>query len=354
MASDTCIYCSNRFTPTSGEGDHIIPRSLGEFRGDVRFKHICPECNNRISPCEQQMVQCGPEGFFRDVVSPARARSRARGRGRTWGVKGVPANVITMDRGDHRELVRLSPENPEQVLPIDQIVVHDDSGKEHFIRLFPGMRPEQLRERVKRTGIQEPTKTWFHFDEPRRDEYIALLQRTWPSATICHLPDLDPGIHDVSSRVTCTVNEGHFRAVAKIAFHYYLAHTQRGLRGDEPGFAGIRSFIMRGGGLQPFFHSSRRTFRLPYGELPSGGILVPPQWCHVLAADESDRVVVAYVHLFLSPMGIPTPHYITLGNVGSQVIAPTCLSAHVYAYDEKQPQSGFAGCVARVSVTRVV
>ncbi|HEX9744743.1 MAG TPA: hypothetical protein VGB30_04890 [bacterium] len=29
-----CIYCGAEIDPTAGEGDHVIPRLLGEFPGD--------------------------------------------------------------------------------------------------------------------------------------------------------------------------------------------------------------------------------------------------------------------------------------------------------------------------------
>ncbi len=61
MKRRRCIYCPKEFDPSRGEGDHILPAALGEFRGDVRFRGQCPSCNNVIGRFEQQVVQSGPE-----------------------------------------------------------------------------------------------------------------------------------------------------------------------------------------------------------------------------------------------------------------------------------------------------
>jgi hypothetical protein len=50
-------------------------------------------------------------------------------------------------------MVRRLKDNPNNVFPLDQIVIHDDKNEEYFIELFSGMRPEQLRDRIKKHGI---------------------------------------------------------------------------------------------------------------------------------------------------------------------------------------------------------
>jgi len=86
--------------------------------------------------------------------------------------------------------------------------------------------------------------------------------------------------------------------------------------------------------------------------LPLGGVVTPHQWCHVLAADESNEFAIAYVNLFLGPGCVRKPHYISLGPTGSSIMAPHFVWAHVYLYDEVQKESGYAGIVDEASVTR--
>ncbi len=92
---------------------------------------------------------------------------------------GVQGPEFTIDHGDHLAIVRPSKDNPQEFFPVDQLVVHGGGGCEHFVRLFSGMRPEKLRARIKKTGVQEIQKIWLHSDEARWEEYQQLLYAMW-------------------------------------------------------------------------------------------------------------------------------------------------------------------------------
>ena len=49
----------------------------GEFKIAENFRGICPCCNSKISPCEEQLLRCGPGWLFRRLVMPATGRSRS-------------------------------------------------------------------------------------------------------------------------------------------------------------------------------------------------------------------------------------------------------------------------------------
>jgi len=351
VQEEKCIYCGKAFDATRGAGDHIIPAQLGEFRGDVRFRRICPKCNSRIGRSEQQLLQCGPENFFRDIVNPAAPPGRRRGRSRVKGALGAASPEFTIDRDDHRELVQPSRDHPQDARPVDQIVIHDGAGGEHHIRLFPRMRPEQLRERVRSRGVKEVSIAWLSCDEGKWPTYVDLLTRAWPKTRFEERPPIEPGVHRVRVGVKFTVNDHYFRAIAKIGFHYYLAHSRRGFSGDEPCFKGIRDLIMDGGNIDQFFHSRGGRFVLPVDVKTAGLTATPAQWCHVLAADETAGVAVAYVRLFVGPGSIPPPHYVTLGSFPSEIISPSYVWGHIYVYDTDQAPSGFAGHVGPAGVT---
>jgi hypothetical protein len=167
------------------------------------------------------------------------------------------------------------------------------------------------------------------------------------------LPPTEAGMHRAQGRIIFTVNDHYFRALVKIAFHYYLTRTRRGMRGDEPAFMVLRRFIIDGGHHENFFHRSRTTFAVPFGELPNGGAVTPSQWCHILAADETCEVVVVYVHLFVGPGCVSHPHYVTLGPLDSQIVLANGVWGHVYMYDRVQPPTGLAGRVIPATFTRL-
>lgn len=347
-----CIYCDIAVVADKGEGDHILPVQLGEFRNDVRFRRICRSCNNKIGRSEQQLLRCGPESFLRDVVKPKVPARRQRGRSHAKAAVGAPGPESAIDHGDHHELVVRSKDNPKDALPVDQIVIHDNEDREYFIRLFPGMHPGQLADRVKERGIGKIDKIWFHCDDKRCPEYQRLLKDVWPGSKIRWLPATDPGVTQVPGKTTFTVTDHYFRSLAKIGFHYYLAHSLRRFRGDEDCFAPIRDFIMNGGDSKRVFNDSGITLCMPFGELPSGGVKTPVQWCHWIAADETWKVAVVYVHLFVGPGCIPQSHYITLATTNSQLILPNATWGHIYLYDDPPRTGRYAGRVEEVEITR--
>lgn len=350
---EKCIYCAAAFDSTKGAGDHIFPVQLGEFKNDVRFRRICPSCNNKIGRSEQQFLLCGPESFFRDLVKPKIPKKRQRGRSQVKASMGVPCPQSTIDHGDHRQLVKRSKDNPKNVFPIDQIVIHDDNGEEYFVELFTGIRIEQLKGRIKKYGINKIDKMWFHFGVELESEFRQLIARMWPKSKIQSLPGTDAGITQINGRITFKVNDHYFRSLAKIAFHHYLNHSRRGFRGDEQCFGPIRDFIINGGNNKTFFKQSGPKFAMPFGKVPSGGVKTPKQWCHIIAADESNKVAVVYLQLFVGRGCIPHAHYIKLADINSNLFVPNSTWGHVYLYDESPASGRYAGHVEQASITRI-
>ncbi len=348
-----CIYhaespdCMKSFDPTKGEGDHIIPAAFGEFEGDARLRRICPKCNNRIGRCEQELLGCAPEAMLRRFVNPKSKRLRHRGTGQVKSVAGVPGPQYTADLGGLSQLVQLSPDDPRKSLPLAQLIIPGENDSEHYIRLFPGMRPEQLQKRIADTNVPPGWTARLTCDEQHWEEFVQLVKQAGPGYKVDEGPSTEAGVHRTPWHGKFTMTDASFRAIAKIGFHYYLAHSQRGVYGDEPGFSGIRDFIMNGGKVAEFFEGSHARFVLPFRPP-----WYPENYCHVLAADESEETAVANLHLFLGP-GIDRPAYsVVLGSVGSKVIVPGFVRAHLYLYGEATNPDRYAGRVVSVTVTR--
>lgn len=350
-----CIYCGSTFDSARGAGDHIIPSHLGEFRDDCRFRRMCPGCNSKIGRCEQQMVQSGPEGFFRQIVRPRSKRLNKRGIGPARGAMGAPPPKHMVDMGDHLALVKPVPNSPKDMSPTDHILVRDVSGNETHVRLFPGIRSDQIRKALENAGVGEMKKARLHCGEEQWPEYTSLMKEMWPTSSFEEGDPTPVGVRpDTPCTIQFVVNDRYFQAVAKIGFHYFLSHSRRGFKGDEPCFADIRRFIMDGGNSDQFFKSDKRpTFMLPFGELPGGGVVTPNQWCHILAACEAGRQAVAYVQLFVGRGCIPSPHHISLGHWDSPIVTPKSTWGHVYLYDDPQQNGRYAGRVENAQISRV-
>lgn len=348
-----CIYCSKEFDSSKGEGDHIIPVQLGEFRGDVRFRRICPECNNWIGRSEQQFLRCGPESLFRDIVKPKVPRRRSRGYSRAKASMGVSGPKSTIDCGDHNMLVEPSKDNPTDVFSIDQIVIHDTQEREEFIRLFPGMNGKVIKERAEKVGIDQPAKLWLHCGEDRYDEYVYACLEAWPrDQGMKELPTTEVGVHQIHGRVTFMVSSHYFRSLAKIAFHYYLSHSWRGFRGDEDCFRAVREFIMHGENVDEFFRKGNVQFVRPYGKVFSGGVVTLKGWHHVFIASEVEDEIVVQIEMFVGEGYIPNAHKIRLAGIGKGIILPSAAWGHVYSYNDEE-SGQYAGQVMQAEVNRL-
>jgi len=205
---------------------------------------------------------------------------------------------------------------------VDQVVIRVNDARDEHFELYPGMRPEQLQMRVAAAGVDHFTRAWLHCDDSHWKEFTSLLQAAWPEKQMERLPDTEPGIHQVKGRVIFRFGDHYFRAIAKIAFHYYLTHSRRGTRGDEREFESVRQFIMNGGDPTEFFPVDLTRFAMPFGKLPDGGALMPSKWCHILCADESSGDAVVYVHLFAGPKSVRKGHHLRLGRVPGSIIVP--------------------------------
>jgi hypothetical protein len=350
---DNCIYCGKPFCPLKGQGDHVLPsRVFGEFRGDRPFRGVCTSCNNDLGRFEQQVAQASPLGFYRWVVKPNLGRRKHRGDVRQRGALGAPAPRFTATFGSTTVLAFPSSDNPLDLDPVDQVVIVDTGGKEHQIRLFPGMSAQRLRCEIEQLGVGDLKEAWFQCDPSVTDQYKALVAQVYPATKIAEEGQIQPGDYRVPTRIDFQVTDAYFQAIAKIAFHYYLVRNRRGFRGSEPVFAELRDFIRNGGDARRFFRTSGRKFEVPFGRTSTGGIVTPKGWCHLFAADETEGMVVVYLQLFVGPQSLPPPTYVTLGEIDSRIVLPTGVWGHVFEYDST-PRGRYAGRVVEASFTPV-
>jgi len=348
-----CIYCGTSFDPTRGEGDHVLPCALfGEFEGDVRFRGACVRCNNALGQNEQKLAQASPLGFFRWVVRPNRRRRKDSGLVQK-GAGGCDAPTFTAEYEHGPMLVRPTRDDPSKSTPVDQIVVSEKQGKHYCIPWFPGVGAERVRAEMDRRQIGEFETIRFEADSAHIDELRSVLAEIFPGWKTVQDYQMEPGTHLVHGRATFYFTTWYYQALAKIAFHYYLCHNLRGLRGDEPAFGPIRNFIQHGGEKDQFFQSSGRHVFAPFGQM-AGGIITSPTWIHLFAGHEVDRTIVVYMQLFVGPDHVSRPFYITLGTTNSRLFLPanTGLWGHMYEYDAERTDRE-AGRVTKASFSLV-
>jgi len=328
----TCIYCSNAFDPRVGEGDHVLPRGFGSFDGEITFRGTCSSCNNSFSPLEEEILRTAPEAILRRYAGAATNR---RGEAVGWqAASGIPSPTFVIKHADHDELIDADPSVGGQSYPVDQLVVVLKDGRNVHVRLFPSMSPDAIRRKLVQQGVADGdiSHSCWHADEEKAELYAELLKKLWPEHRHEERPATEAGVHRVPVRIECRFSVNYYRAIMKIAFHYFLANSRCGFTGHEGCFEPIRSFIMAGGQHEPFFENQKPKIMMPVGELPDGTALLPARWMHMLCCIESLQSVVVGVYTLFGPESPPTPHFVTVLHRPGVVLVREHQYGHAYIY----------------------
>ena len=341
-----CIYCPTMIDPTQGAGDHIIPRAFGVFRKDLRFRQICRTCNNRIGSSEEQLIRCGPEKLLRYLMVSSSSKTHARTETWSVGARGMPPPKVHIRNAEAGELLaEMHPELNAATTP-DQLTIIDEQEGRHHIQLFPQMSPQSLRSKFEALHIHGTVSIFCNWSMTHDDKYMRLVKEAFGKEVSRSYVCNPVGVHQVPFRFTFKVDDNYFRAIAKIAFHYYL--TQTSLRkGTDECFVQIREFILNGGDISPFFQGVPEVF---HNEPPSG--MAPSQWAHILAADEDSSQVVGFVRLFYGPHGKPNDYHVLLARPSFRLILPRSAWAHAYTYDRTMRSGKVTGQVERLTIRR--
>jgi hypothetical protein len=352
--TSNCIYCGEPFDASAGEGDHILAAAFfGEFEGDRHFRGICTKCNNEIGRLEQAAIRGSHLGFYRFLMRPTPGRGRRAGSFIPRGVSRATQPKFTVESEGPHQLLALSDDHPDMGIVVDHLDMVDEEGMHFHVRLYPGMSVDRLRSEIQQTGISKPTTWYVNASQQHFEELMSLVSQVLVASRTGELEPIEPGLYEGHTTAEFSVTKDFYRVLAKIAFHYYLVHNQRGLRGDEPGFAAIRKFIIKGeGNVDEFFRTTGPTFATPFGKTASGKIICPTVWCHILAAVEEKNSVVGYLRFYLGPRALPDPHYITLGTIDSHIVLPRPAFGHVYQLDYTR-RDKYAGGFSPLTMTRL-
>lgn len=345
-----CIYCSEIFDPAKGEGDHVFPASLGEFNGLKRFRGACLACNGRFGQAEEQLLRCGPEAFMLRVAAPPRRRAS---NGNAWpGAHGAPPpSHFTMRHGVKLKAVPLG-RDPRVTQTEDQIVVIEANGNQHQIPVNTQMNAQAVRQKIKNLSINDRITLHINISEPSWLWFESIRAELWPDNEMRMLPQTQAGMHLVPGLTCFKAKDHYFRALAKMAFHYYLCYGERGCRGNEATFAPLREFLTKGGDSKTFFKSPRTSsvyFGSPFGDLLDGDRVTPTSWFHLLAFDDTGSSIVVFLQLFLGPGYANPPYYVELGPTSSAGIMGAA-RAHMLSW---LPDESKTGLTMEVPISRM-
>lgn len=235
-------------------------------------------------------------------------------------------------REETPRLLKFLPGPGRNTKPTDHLAVTDSAGRTELLGLFPGMRPQQLKEKYDRLGLVEPMQIAFQIDEGNEPAYQSLFGSVWPGKCMLHTGDVEAtGRQTICARVRYALNHNYLRPIAKTGFHYFLAVNTRGVRGFETEFATIREMVM--GQHDPSeLVSVVSALRMPFPHRLSDRIRLPFSY---LQLKQDEGMAEASVLMFAREgHPNPTPYRISLGQIKSAVIARPARMAHMYVVDD--------------------
>jgi len=317
-----CIYCGKEKQLSQ---EHYLPYCLGAFLGFEGLNdRICICCNGAFSGIEGHFCRTGVNAALRRFGG-MKGRKHHSNHDPFWDIFcGIPP-VEVIDRDT---MARFEPSGSGDFTGRDmcQIIMTDSQGRRHPLPISGNMirDKEALKDHLKGKfegfdfASEEPIELYYEDEEEMQamidaiDElgirYERFVERETPSG---------PQVLNMTMLAPITVEQ--MRAVAKIAFHYFLKHFPR-YRGSEPHFDEIRKFIKTGENVQSDDDVGKfvRIRPLPLGSSQVRGSV--PDWRgHMVAAGMNYHVFCGLAQFFICPEFVTPTYMVLLGRNPSPV-----------------------------------
>lgn len=272
---------------------------------------VCEACNAKLGKLDEQLCKSGIESFFRQFLGVQGRKSHRQlnpfYRGSSGGGR-LEMKAVHPDTNEEVQLEVVSPGYKREVLELCHLKLIADDGSEYVIPIADSMTPQEFRKRFDAIGIK-------HFKEgylsappdkiPRIEQLISTIKsdrRTdW---------ELSKPVEFTGATIKVTLTSRYFRAIAKIAFHYFLTKFPQ-FHGSEDCFSDIRKFISSECTLDECARFVTRSRRPIVYEIHLGARI--NVWGHLLTAEMDYLNLLGRVQLFLGPTFMPEIYTVRLG-----------------------------------------
>lgn len=192
-----------------------------------------------------------------------------------------------------------------------------------------------------------------HLEAIVSDEQFLLIKRVLLQFGITFDSDegtkISPFQGQVLVKGSMTYDKRFFRAVAKIAFHYFLVHSTLFL-GFEDEFQTIRKFIRYGEGDE---QDLIEEVDEPIAYDPSGADR-PPYYGHILRTEITPKAISVCVQLFIGHDYKPRWHKVLLSREAHGIFLPTEEFGDYYRYLEPDKRSCYDGVIEKMAVANTL
>lgn len=348
MERNKCIYCGA--SKSLCRQAHAIPRSLGTFKNQPSLKNrVCRECDSKIGKGEEQLIKCGPEAFIRIALGiTGRSGKKSTSPFRRAHAGHEALKFKAKYPGTHYEvLVEIIP-GTQNWRPLPQIVIVDSNGScEQILINEDNMTVEHIDKLIGETKLKGELRIWSHGTTDEEQERIFnLLRKSKHTSNEFIDENIRPCNENVPAVGTIVVDKQYFRAIAKIAFHYFLCNYD-GFDGEESSFEPIRRFIRYDEGeVKTFVHQKRGNL---VADLNRG--YRPKYYGHFLICKIEKNRIYGYVQLFIGKDIDPGYYLVDLGTNPRRIILSPERFGHFYVYYEPENRRDYHGEIQELAAT---
>jgi len=357
MAGETsqfsCVYSDiPDFCPgtEAASQEHYLPRGLGNFEQYEGLNNkICASCNEKLGRLDESFLRNSPEAFFREVVGRF-GRKKHRNKSVFYEPTfGTPPICILGRQPEADYDVLWEVVQGTEAKQMRQIIMKDPDEIYHPVYIQENVKtPKQFEEVLEELGLDEARPFAAFFDPEEKDwiESLCTGRKSSSSNEVFTLvEDLFEKPITIPVEMTFNIHPMYYRAIAKIAFHFFLKYCSR-FSGLEQEFLPLKRFITQGGNnrvVRSHRNHFLRNFRM--GQVPN-------RWLHLLSWAVRDLDIVAQMAFFAGPKHLPVVWEVSLGRNPSRVIHPEAHGKAFIYYEEATPNSEFHGEVTDLAENR--
>ena len=333
-----CIYC-HQVKPFGKE--HYLPRSLGTFRGlETLNDRICTDCNNSFSEIEKDFSRTSPEAFHRKMqgIKGRKHHQTHNPFQQEYSSKMPmePIRILGKPPGEDLEVLWEPNEGCGTMRQMCQIAIQETDGSIKHIRITDEMLeiPAKLENALKQINLDNIKEFQIMASTDEGEKIAEASRKVFPAKEMIW-KELPEGDIQTNVMGLFIISPKYVRAIAKIAFHYFLKHIPR-YRGDEMYFKDVREFIQSG-------EKITSTEDLQKFVEFTNGLGCKPNWRgHLLAATVDDVGFRVQARFFVGE-GPDVTHEVFLGENPSRIsYQEICRHKFVY-FDKTHVDDRFSG-----------
>lgn len=217
-----------------------------------------------------------------------------------------------------------------------QLVFRDDESTDIHLPFIPGqLAADFQRFRSEHKGKLLRLITYFYdTTNPGEEEEIEKVCADLLKGTRSEPMLPEPG--EIEGQMRAALSLPYLRAIAKIGFHFVLAHFP--FTGLEAQFDDVKRFIFTGKDHGRFI----QPLQEPFVEELKNPEMLTKDWCHLLSAQYDYNTVEARMQFFVGPKLRPIVWRLMLGPSPSRVVG-TFNKGFLYRYFEAPDENGYAG-----------